>query len=143
MAENWHQTLSLLFNVLPMAPSPYSSKRSKGTSTARKLSRGKSTWHTDIDTESWSSLLTFPDSPEHPSDSVESLRNHLQTAMAIELATIPLYLFGMNSFKVSDQYVNDPRYYDPVIGAIRGLLNLKLLSFFWLLKLLLTTIYIL
>ena len=54
-------------------------------------------------------------------DDLKSLREHLQTAMAIELATIPLYLFGMYSIKIPDQYVNDPRYYDPVIGAIRGL----------------------
>ena len=80
----------------------------------------------------------------HNIDSVESLKNHLQTAMAIELATIPLYLFGMYSIKIPDQYANDPRYYDPVIGAIRGPLSLKLLfHFFWLLKSLLTTIYIL
>ena len=48
------------------------------------------------------------------------LREHLQTAMEIELATIPLYLFGMYSIKIPAQYVNDPRYYDPDIGAIRG-----------------------
>ena len=53
-------------------------------------------------------------------DDLESLREHLQTAMAIELATIPLYLFGMYSIKIPAQYVNDPRYYDPVTGAIRG-----------------------
>ena len=68
-------------------------------------------------------ILPVPDSPEHNIDSVKSLRTHLQTAMAIELATIPLYLFGMYSVKIPDQYVNDPRYYDPVIGAIRGPLS--------------------
>ena len=65
-------------------------------------------------------ILPVPDSPEQNIDNVDSLRKHLQTAMAIELATIPLYLFGMYSIKIPDQYVNDPRYYDPVIGAIRG-----------------------
>jgi hypothetical protein len=65
-------------------------------------------------------ILPLPDSPEQNIDNLESLRKHLQTAMAIELATIPLYLFGMYSIKIPDQYANDPRYYDPVIGAIRG-----------------------
>jgi len=69
-------------------------------------------------------ILPVPDSPEQNIDNVDSLRKHLQTAMAIELATIPLYLFGMYSIKIPDQYVNDPRYYDPVIGAIRGPLSL-------------------
>jgi hypothetical protein len=64
--------------------------------------------------------LPKPDSPDHPIDNVKSLREHLQTAMAIELATIPLYLFGMYSVKIPDQYANDPRYYDPVMAAIRG-----------------------
>ena len=64
--------------------------------------------------------LPLPDSPNQNIDNVESLREHLQTAMAIELATIPMYLFAMYSVKIPDQYVNDPRYYDPVMGAIRG-----------------------
>ena len=54
-------------------------------------------------------------------DSLESLREHLQAAIEIELSTIPLYLFGMYSIKIPAQYAKDPRYYDPVIGAIRGL----------------------
>ena len=54
-------------------------------------------------------ILPLPDSPQHNIDNVHSLRKHLQTAMAIELATIPLYLFGMYSIKIPDQYVNDPR----------------------------------
>ena len=66
-------------------------------------------------------VLPTPDSPEQPINNVKSLRTHLQTAMAIELATIPLYLFGMYSIKIPAQYLNDPRYYDPIIGAIRGL----------------------
>ena len=32
-----------------------------------------------------------------PIQTVESLREHLQTAMIVELSTIPLYLFGMYS----------------------------------------------
>ena len=64
--------------------------------------------------------LPVPDSPEQSINTVESLRQHLQTAMAIKLATIPLYLFGMYSIKIPERYANDPRYYDPITGAIRG-----------------------
>jgi len=64
--------------------------------------------------------LPAPDSPDKPIESIESLRNHLQTAMAVELSTIPLYLYGMYSIKVPDQYKKDIRYYDPIIGAIRS-----------------------
>jgi len=64
--------------------------------------------------------LPAPDSRDQPIKSIESLRTHLQTAMAIELATIPLYLYGMYSIKIPDQYKNDIRYYDPVMGAIRS-----------------------
>jgi len=64
--------------------------------------------------------LPAPDSPDQPIDNIKSLRTHLQTAMAIELATIPLYLYGMYSIKKPDQYKNDSRYYDPVMGAIRS-----------------------
>ena len=73
--------------------------------------------------------LPTPDSPDQPINNVESLRKHLQTAMAIELATIPLYLFGMYSIKIPDQYTNDLRYYDPVIAAIRG--SCTLLQWQW------------
>lgn len=65
-------------------------------------------------------ILPTPDKGESPIQSIESLREHLQTAMAIELATIPLYLFGMYSIKTPAQYARDPRYYDPIIAAIRG-----------------------
>lgn len=64
--------------------------------------------------------LPSPDSKNEPISTIESLRIHLQKAMAIELATIPLYLFGMYSIKTPKKYVRDPRYYDPIIGAIRG-----------------------
>uniref|UniRef100_A0A8H8CET3 Iminophenyl-pyruvate dimer synthase domain-containing protein n=1 Tax=Psilocybe cubensis TaxID=181762 RepID=A0A8H8CET3_PSICU len=71
--------------------------------------------------------LPQPDSKNQPITTIESLRTHLQTAMAIELATIPLYLFGMYSVKIPDEYANDPRYYDPVIGAIRGVVAEEML----------------
>jgi len=64
--------------------------------------------------------LPAPDSPDQPINNIKSLRTHLQTAMAIELATIPLYLYGMYSIKVPEQYKNDIRYYDPIMGAIRS-----------------------
>ena len=65
-------------------------------------------------------ILPTPDSSEQPITTIESLRTHLQTAMAIELATIPLYLFGMYSVKIPEKHKNDLLYRDPVIGAIRG-----------------------
>ena len=65
--------------------------------------------------------LPRPDSDNQPIETVESLRTHLQTAMAVELSTIPLYLFGMYSVKTPAQYVNDPRYYDPITGAVRSM----------------------
>ena len=34
-----------------------------------------------------------------PIQTVEKLREHLQAAMAVELSTIPLYLYGMYSVK--------------------------------------------
>ncbi|KAF8868017.1 ferritin-like-domain-containing protein [Gymnopilus junonius] len=72
-------------------------------------------------------ILPTPDSHNQPIQTVESLRTHLQTAMSIELATIPLYLFGMYSIKIPDQFVNDPRYYDPIIAAIRGVVAEEML----------------
>jgi hypothetical protein len=74
--------------------------------------------------------ITFP-KPEpgnHPIRTVKSLQEHLQTAMAVELSTIPLYLFGMYTVKTPAAYVNDPRYYNPITGAIRGTLAHKYLS---------------
>ena len=65
-------------------------------------------------------ILPTPDHPECHIQTVESLRKHLQVAMAVELCTIPLYLFGMYSVKTPEIYVNDPRYYDPIVGAVRG-----------------------
>ena len=54
----------------------------------------------------------------------ELLQNLLRQAMEIELTTIPLYLFAMYSIKIPAQYVNDPRYYDPISGAILSLSSL-------------------
>ena len=149
MAENWHQ-LGFIVQRPSYDPEPIFVEMQQGDINRKKTpdpvpySPEEKVPGIPISIPNHGPLiLPFPDSPEHPINSVDSLRNHLQTAMAIKLATIPLYLFGMYSIKVPDQYVNDPRYYDPVIGAIWGPLSLKLLSFFWLLKLLLTTIYIL
>ena len=66
--------------------------------------------------------LPIPDSPEHPIQTVESLRIHLQTAMAVELSTIPLYLFGMYTVKSPKAFANDPRYDDPIVRTVRGAL---------------------
>ena len=51
--------------------------------------------------------------------------------MEIKLVTNPLYLFGMYSIKIPAQYANNPRHYNPIISAIRGLS-----SFLFVLKLL-------
>ena len=64
--------------------------------------------------------LPTPEQGNDPIVRVESLRQHLQTAMAVELSTIPLYLFGMYSVQTPKEYVNDPRYYNPITGAIRS-----------------------
>jgi hypothetical protein len=55
-----------------------------------------------------------------PIQTVASLQKHLQTAMAVELSTIPLYLFAMYTVKTPQAYVNDPRYYNPITGAVRS-----------------------
>lgn len=69
--------------------------------------------------------LVFPSPPPNskPIDTLDSLKEHLQAAMAVELSTIPLYLFAMYSVKTPEKYINDPRYYDPIVGAIRGVPN--------------------
>ena len=130
MAENWHQ-LGFIVQRPSYGPEPIFVETQRGN-----IHRKSKTIHPKphspeeklpgvppIPRRGGPLILPLPDSPEHNIDSVESLKNHLQTAMAIELATIPLYLFGMYSIKIPDQYKNDPRYYDPVIGAIRGPLS--------------------
>jgi Ferritin-like len=69
--------------------------------------------------------LPKPDSGNHPITTVKSLQEHLQTAMAVELSTIPLYLFAMYSVTTPAAYVNDPRYYDPITGAVRGMSSFR------------------
>ncbi|KIJ40737.1 hypothetical protein M422DRAFT_32162 [Sphaerobolus stellatus SS14] len=71
--------------------------------------------------------LPRPDHKNEPISTLESLKTHLQKALAIELATIPLYLYGMYSIKTPEQFVNDPRYYDPIAGAIRGVVAEEML----------------
>ncbi|KAF9002772.1 ferritin-like-domain-containing protein [Cyathus striatus] len=63
-------------------------------------------------------ILPTPDTKQQPINTIESLQTHLQKAMAIELATIPLYLFAMYSVKTPQPYVRDPRYYDPIVGVL-------------------------
>jgi len=38
-----------------------------------------------------------------------------------------LYLFGMYSVKTPKAFVNDPRYYDPIVGAVRGVVAEEML----------------
>jgi len=73
--------------------------------------------------------LPKPESGNHPIRTLKSLQEHLQTAMAVELSTIPLYLFAMYSVKTPAAYVNDPRYYNPITAAVRGMLYLLFLSY--------------
>jgi hypothetical protein len=62
-----------------------------------------------------------------PINTLESLKKHLHFAMAIELSTIPLYLYAMYSIKLPADKVKDPRFWDPVTNAIRGALRLIVL----------------
>jgi hypothetical protein len=73
--------------------------------------------------------LVFPSPPPNskPIDTLDSLKQHLQAAMAVELSTIPLYLFSMYSVKTPEKYINDPRYYDSIVGAIRGVIAEEML----------------
>ncbi|KAJ7142970.1 ferritin-like-domain-containing protein [Mycena epipterygia] len=62
-----------------------------------------------------------------PITTLESLKRHLHFAMAIELSTIPLYLYAMYSIKLPANKVKDPRFWDPVTGAIRGIVAEEML----------------
>lgn len=126
MAENWHQ-LGFIVQRPSYGPEPIFVETQRGE--IRRPSKpiqpnphlpGETLPGQPLPRRGGPLILPAPDSPEQNINNVDSLRKHLQTAMAIELATIPLYLFGMYSIKIPEQYVNDPRYYDPVIGAIRG-----------------------
>jgi hypothetical protein len=70
--------------------------------------------------------ISFP-KPDNPPGStkdtitdIETLKSHLQTALAIEFATIPLYLFAMYTIKTPAANINDPRYFDVIVDAFRG-----------------------
>jgi Ferritin-like len=137
MAQHWHQ-LGFIVQRPSYGPEPIFVETQRGV-IDRKTKAIHPTPHSPVEGKEPAIpiprrggplILPVPDSPDHSIDNIHSLHKHLQTAMAIELATIPLYLFGMYSIKIPDQYVDDPRYYDPVIGAIRGPLSLKLLSLF-------------
>jgi len=70
--------------------------------------------------------ITLP-APESGIKTVESLREHLQTAIAVELSTIPLYLYGMYSVQTPQAYINDPRYYNPIVGTVRSVVAEEML----------------
>ncbi|KAH9955556.1 ferritin-like-domain-containing protein [Russula dissimulans] len=63
--------------------------------------------------------ITLP-APNGGIKTLENLKNHLQTAMAVELCTIPLYLYGMYSVRTPQAYIHDPIYRDPVSGIVHG-----------------------
>jgi len=58
--------------------------------------------------------------PNQPIKTPKRLRQHLQSAIAVELSTIPLYLFAQYTVKVPQKYANDPRYVDPVVSAVKS-----------------------
>jgi hypothetical protein len=60
--------------------------------------------------------LPKPDSSDQPIGTVESLREHLLAAMAVELSTIPLYLYGMYTVEAASALAS----YNTVTGAVRG-----------------------
>lgn len=122
MAKNWHQ-LGFVVQRPSSGPEPIFVETQRGTIHHHKKaisSPNHPSPEVPIPKRGGPLILPTPDPGEQPITTVESLRTHLQTAMAIELATIPLYLFAMYSVKIPKQYANDPRYYDPVIGAILG-----------------------
>jgi hypothetical protein len=134
MAKNWHQ-LGFIVQRPSYGPEPIFVETQRGEIHRPKKAIHLPSHHSPGETlpglpppkRGGPLILPVPDSPKHNIDNVESLRKHIQTAMAIELATIPLYLFGMYSIKIPEQYVNDPRYYDPVIGAIRSVVAEEML----------------
>lgn len=65
-------------------------------------------------------VTAIPPTKNKPIKDLKSLQQHLQSAMAVELSTIPLYLFAMYTVKIPEEYQNDPRYQDPVINAVKG-----------------------
>jgi hypothetical protein len=123
MAKNWHQ-LGFIVQQPFHGPEPIFVETERGIIHHDKKaipSLNHPSPEVTIPKRGGRLILPVPDSSEQPITSVESLRTHLQTAIAIELATIPLYLFGMYSVKIPKEYENDLLYRDPVIGAIRGL----------------------
>jgi len=120
MAKNWHK-LGFIVQRPSYGPEPIFVETQRGIIHREKKGVADPVHSPEAEKQRRGPRgLPKPDSPDQPIMSVESLCKHLQTAMAIELATIPLYLFGMYSIKIPDQYANDPRYYDPVIAAIRS-----------------------
>ena len=117
MAKNWHQ-LGFIVQRPSHGPEPIFVETQRGI--IPRVKKGIPSSEVTIPKRGGPLILPKRNSREQPIITIESLRTHLQTAMAIELATIPLYLFGMYSVKIPEQYANDPRHYDPVIGAIRG-----------------------
>ena len=59
--------------------------------------------------------MPAPDTEDEPIKT-----DSLRIAMGVELSTIPIYLAAMYSIKPPAEYANDPRYYDPIVGAIRS-----------------------
>ena len=122
MAENWYK-LGFIVQRASSGPDPIFFERQRGQkkcicpdSPEEKLPIPKGG---DLQIPTWDiPTVTFNDGLFYALRDV--LRNLLQEAMGIELATIPLYLFGMYNIKIPAQYANDPRYNAPV-SAIRSL----------------------
>lgn len=53
-------------------------------------------------------------------ENIESLQAHLQSAITVELSTIPLYLFGMYTVKIPDEFKRDTKHIHPIISAVRS-----------------------
>lgn len=128
MAQNWHKLGFIVKRPSP-GPDPIFIE------VQRQDPHGDDMTEPDVEKPAHKRLeLVFPKPSGivHPITSVESLREHLQAAMAVELSTIPLYLFSMYSVKTPKKFVNDPRYYDLIVAAIRGAFVIEL--FFCILK---------
>jgi hypothetical protein len=115
MVQRWHE-LGFIVQKDSAGPGPIFVETQRSLSNAAPLVYSPKTGLP----HGGSIILPSPDTPQDPITTIESLQTHLQTAMAVELSTIPLYLFAMYTVQIPKAFENDPRYHDTIIGAVRG-----------------------
>ncbi|KAI9511270.1 ferritin-like-domain-containing protein [Russula earlei] len=115
MAKHWHQ-LGFVTQKPSVGPTPIFVEVQRGV-----IKRDGNLTGPPKDHPPYGRLpLPLPDTPHRSITTLKSLREHLRAAMAVELSTIPLYLYGMYSIKTPNAYINDPRYHDPIISLIHS-----------------------